>query len=31
MAGEVESEWMVALLVEEEMDRLMAWQTGVSL
>jgi hypothetical protein len=31
MAGEVESEWMVPLLVEEERDRLMAWQLGVSL
>ena len=30
-AGEVESEWMVPLLVEEERDRLMAWQMGVSL
>ena len=25
VAGEVESEWMVPLLVEEERDRLMAW------
>ena len=31
LATEVESEWMVPLLVEEEMDRLMAWQLGVSL
>ena len=31
LAGEVESEWMVSLLVEEERDRLMAWQLGVSL
>ena len=31
IAGEVESEWMVPLLVEEERDRLMAWQLGVSL
>ena len=31
VAGEVESEWMVPLLVEEERDRLMAWQLGVSL
>ena len=31
LAGEVESEWMVPLLVEEERDRLMAWQTGISL
>ena len=29
--GEVESEWMVPLLVEEERDRLIAWQMGVSL
>ena len=26
VAGEVESEWMVPLLEEEERDRLMAWQ-----
>ena len=25
VAGEVESEWMVPLLVEEERDRLTAW------
>ena len=31
VAGEVESDWMVFLLVEEERDRLMAWQLGVSL
>ena len=31
LAGEVESDWMVPLLVEEERDRLMAWQLGVSL
>ena len=31
VAGEVESDWMVPLLVEEEKDRLMAWQLGVSL
>ena len=31
VAGELESEWMVPLLVEEERDRLMAWQLGVSL
>ena len=30
VAGEVESDWMVPLLVEEERDRLMAWQLGVS-
>ena len=31
VAGEVEFDWMVPLLVEEERDRLMAWQLGVSL
>ena len=31
VATEVESEWMVPLLVEEERERLMAWQLGVSL
>ena len=31
VAGEVESDLMVPLLVEEERDRLMAWQLGVSL
>ena len=31
LAGEVGSDWMVPLLVEEEKDRLMAWQLGVSL
>ena len=31
VAAEVESEWMVTLLVEVERDRLMAWQLGVSL
>ena len=31
VAGEVESDWMVPLLVEEERDRLMAWQLCVSL
>ena len=31
VTGEVESDWMVPLLVEEERDRLMAWQLGVSL
>ena len=30
-AGEVESEWIVPLLVEEERERLMARQLGVSL
>ena len=30
-ANEVESQWMVPLLVEEERDRLMAWQLGVLL
>ena len=31
IAAEVKSDWMVPLLVEEERDRLMAWQLGVSL
>ena len=31
VAAEVESGWMVPLLLEEEGDRLMAWQLGVSL
>ena len=31
VAGEVESDWMVPLLVEEERDRLIGWQLGVSL
>ena len=31
VAGEVESDWMVPLLVEEERDRLLTWQLGVSL
>ena len=31
VAGEVESEWMVPLLVEQKRDRLIAWQLGVSL
>jgi len=31
VAAEVESEWMVPLLVEEEWDMLMGWQLGVSL
>ena len=31
VAGEVESDWMVPLLVEEERDRLMAWELDVSL
>ena len=31
VAAEVESDWMVPLLVEEDRDRLMAWQIGVSL
>ena len=29
VAGEVESDWMVPLLVEEERDRLVAWEQGV--
>ena len=31
VAGEVESDWMVSLLAEEERDRLIGWQLGVSL
>ncbi len=31
VAAEVESDWMVPLLVEAERDRLMAWQLGGSL
>ena len=31
VAGEVESDWIVPLLVEEERDRLIGWQLGVSL
>ena len=31
VAGEVESDWMVPLLVKEERDRLIGWQLGVSL
>ena len=31
VAAELESEWMVPLLIQEERDRLMAWQLGVSL
>ena len=31
VAGEVESDWMVPLLAEEERDRLIRWQLGVSL
>ena len=31
VAGEVDSYWMVPLLVEKEMDRLMACELGVSL
>ena len=30
VAAEVESEWMVPLLIQEERDRLMAWKLGVS-
>ena len=30
VAAEVESDWMVPLLVEEERDKLMGWQLGVS-
>ena len=31
VAGEVESDWIAPLSVEEGRDRLMAWQLGVSL
>ena len=31
VAGEGKSDWMVPLLAEEERDRLMAWQLGVSI
>ena len=31
IAAEIESDWMVPLLIEEEIYRLMAWQLGVSL
>ena len=31
VAAEVESDWVVPLLLEEVIDRLMAWQLGVSL
>ena len=31
VAGEVESDWMLPLLVEAERVRLMAWHQGVSL
>ena len=31
VAGEVESDWMVPILVEEERDRLIGWQLGMSL
>jgi len=31
VAGEIESDWMVPLLGEEERERLIAWQLGVSL
>ena len=31
VAGGGESYWMVPLLVEDERDRLMVWQLGVSL
>ena len=29
VAAEVESDWMVPLLVEEERDRVIGWQLGV--
>ena len=31
IAAEVKSEWIVPLLVEEERNRLIGWQLGVSL
>ena len=31
VAGEIESDWMVPLLVQEERDRHIAWQLSVSL
>ena len=31
VAGEVESDWKVPLLIEEGRDRLIGWQLGVSL
>ncbi len=31
VACEVESDWMVPLLFEDERDRLIGWQLGVSL
>ena len=31
VAGEVESNWLVPVLVEKETDRLMAWPLGGSL
>ncbi len=31
VAGEVETDWIVPLFIEEVRDRLMAWQLGVSL
>ena len=31
VAGGVELDWMVSLLVEEERDRLIGWRLGVSL
>ena len=31
VVGDVESDWMLSLLVEEERDRLMSWQLVVSL
>ena len=31
VAGEIESDWMVPLLVEEETGRLTPWQLGMSL
>ena len=31
VVGDVESDWVVPLLVQEERNRLMTWQLGVSL
>ena len=31
VAAEVESDWMVPLLVKEERDRMMAWSLGASI
>ena len=31
VAGEIESDWMMPLLIQEERDGLLAWHLGVSL